>query len=478
MSLFNPFAFFQSDSTRAASGETTRSAPEPGMLARSANERHRQLVEFNESPCSDPGRATLPDLVEAQVSRLSGRLAIRSRETQLTYGEMWARAARVARTLRNAGIGPGAYVGLDLVGSIERAIAVLGVLRVGATCVPLSGPRPVLRTLDGRSLSCILTHPSGGDAGSAGTLDIPTLCMRGGDGAGASGRLIPMDEPSPDDWAWITVGAFRGARRLEGATHRDLVRRVCWHREHTILDESARTLQVAPADSELYLQELMCTWSTGGCLVIDSGATSRSPDTILQVLTSRSVERLVLPASTLRAGAHALGIDADFPGMLRELTVVGSPVHIDPATSALFSPHDDCGLNVQYRLPGGPVVTAHGWRGAVETWDLRPFLGRPLPGVRVYILDRDRQLVSRGNPGELYVGGALRGRVASTLERDRSWVPDPYVDDPDAMIHPTGVRARHRADGVVEFMGWCVPRGDGSGDPVNTHRPPVLRTDQ
>ncbi|WP_157654423.1 non-ribosomal peptide synthetase, partial [Burkholderia ubonensis] len=72
-----------------------------------------------------------------------------------------------------------------------------------------------------------------------------------------------------------------------------------------------------------------------------------------------------------------------------------------------------------------------------------------------YLLDTHGQPVPLGAVGELYIGGAgvARGylnRPELTAER---FLPDPFVDDPDARMYRTGDLARYLPDGNLVFLG-------------------------
>ena len=69
---------------------------------------------------------TFHELFEAQADRGAGRRgAWRSAAERLTYGELNRRANRLARRLRQLGVGPGVLVGLCLERSLELVVALL-----------------------------------------------------------------------------------------------------------------------------------------------------------------------------------------------------------------------------------------------------------------------------------------------------------------------------------------------------------------
>ncbi|MEA2247193.1 MAG: hypothetical protein QOH46_1722, partial [Solirubrobacteraceae bacterium] len=99
------------------------------------------------------------------------------------------------------------------------------------------------------------------------------------------------------------------------------------------------------------------------------------------------------------------------------------------------------------------------WFEAPPGLDLTPGrfvpIGRPLDNTQIYVLDANLDPQPIGVPGELCVGGVAvaRGylnRPELTAER---FVPDPFRDEPGALLYRTGDLARWLPDGNVEFIG-------------------------
>jgi natural product biosynthesis luciferase-like monooxygenase protein len=87
-------------------------------------------------------------------------------------------------------------------------------------------------------------------------------------------------------------------------------------------------------------------------------------------------------------------------------------------------------------------------RGAVP-------IGRPIANTRFYVVDAHLQPVPVGVPGELLIGGegVARGYLHRPALTERRFIPDPFVDQPGALVYRTGDLVRYRPDGVVEFLG-------------------------
>src|SRR5277367_4332091 len=71
-----------------------------------------------------------------------GRVAVSCGDRQITYGELSDRAERLARHLREMGVGPEALVGVFLERSIEAIVALVAVLKAGGAYLPLDPAYP------------------------------------------------------------------------------------------------------------------------------------------------------------------------------------------------------------------------------------------------------------------------------------------------------------------------------------------------
>jgi hypothetical protein len=125
-------------------------------------ERRQMLVEWNATRTEYPRNQLIHELFEAQAARRPDAVAVAQEDDQLSYGELNARANRLARRLRALGVRPDARVGLCVERSLDMAVGLLGILKAGGAYVPLDPAYPIERlsymVADSRPV-VVLTHP-------------------------------------------------------------------------------------------------------------------------------------------------------------------------------------------------------------------------------------------------------------------------------------------------------------------------------
>src|SRR5436190_8885870 len=126
-----------------------------------AAERHRLLVEWNNTTADFPDNACVHHLFEAQVEKTPGANAVVFGDQRLNYRELNRRANQLAHHLQGLGVGPDVKVGILIDRSVEMVIGVLAALKAGGAYVPLDPeyPRERMRfMLDDAQCAVLLTN--------------------------------------------------------------------------------------------------------------------------------------------------------------------------------------------------------------------------------------------------------------------------------------------------------------------------------
>src|SRR4029453_8862923 len=111
----------------------------------SAAERHQLLEGWNDTAAPYPQARCIHQLFEDQAAATPEAVALVHEELALSYGELNARANRLAQHLRTLGVAPDERVAICLERSTEMIVGLLALLKPGGAYVPLDPSYPTER---------------------------------------------------------------------------------------------------------------------------------------------------------------------------------------------------------------------------------------------------------------------------------------------------------------------------------------------
>jgi len=421
-------------------------------------ERKRQCVTWNQTRRPYP-QATVHAQFEAQAARTPGALALRFGDTELSYAALDDKADRLARYLREAGVGAGETVGIHLPRLPALLIAVLGVLKAGGAYVPLEPSLPAQR------LAAMIR-----DAGMGWVVleskAMQTLPLQGVD-------VVLMDGAADDaDWladyvegALPTVDATDPAYVMytSGSTgqpkgvmveHRSLSSYLA-HAVVNYLPDVTGSVVSSPLCFDATLTTLLPPLLAGKPVWL-----LPDDDHVLANLSAR----LFAPGDGWLFKITPAHLDAlsfmerDLPsGTARHCIVVGGEQLTSPA---LRRWKGDLLPHARFVNEYGPTETVVGcsvWTlaSAGQLDDLRGTavpIGRAIGNTRLYVLGAERQVLPEGCVGELYIGGegVARGYLNEVALTQDRFIADPFGD---GRLYKTGDLVRFVGEAELEFVG-------------------------
>jgi amino acid adenylation domain-containing protein len=430
-------------------------------------EERTVLADWSAPAVEIPEGLLAHGLFERQADRTPGAVAAVFEDRSLTYAELEARANRLARRLRRAGVGPETRVGLCLERSLDMVTGLLAILKAGGAYVPLDPTYPAERLafqLTDARMPVLLTEralrsrlPEAPETGA-------TVLVLEDEAAAIAAEsperpnVDPSMEVSPDGLAYVLyTSGSTGRPKGVAMPHRPLVNLMLWQAGQSRLGEGGRSLQLTSLGFDVSFQEIFSTWCVGGTLVVASEAVRRDLAGLPRFLKEAGIERLFVPFVALQQLAEVASSLGEFPPSLREIVTAGEQLRVTPPVIRLFRQAEGCVLVNQYGPTEAHVVSAHALSGFPNHWPALPPIGRPVANARLAVLDPYLRPVPAGAPGELWLGGAClaRGyldRPDATAER---FLPDPFSSSGDAgaRLYRTGDLARHLPDGGVEYLG-------------------------
>jgi len=425
------------------------SAADPGKplsaLPLLTAQEQEQIAAWNQTDLGELGESgdgLLSGLVRPWVERTPDAPVVMQNGRTLTYAELWSAAERLAHHLRALGVGAESRVAICLDETVERIVALLGVILAGGAWVPLDPAYPRERLawmLEDSAPPVVLTREGLRDA--LPETNALVVCLDGPENEVEATVLPGLD---PDNLAYV-IYTSGSTGRPNGVMirHRSAAGLVRSMMDILMVRPGDRMLQVISFSFDAAVEEIWTGLASGATLCVAPREARLSGEVLAaEIRRYESVSLCCVPAFLAQLP------DGEYPS-LRVATVGGESC--PPDLAARWAP--------RLRLMNcyGPTettvnVSTYQCTGAERR---EPPIGRPLPGNRLWVLDRRFRLVPVGVPGALWIAGAglargYQNRPDLTAER---FVPDPFAGEPGTRLYRSGDLVRLLSDGNLEFLG-------------------------
>jgi amino acid adenylation domain-containing protein len=451
----------------AALGDPERHLSELPLL--DPAECHQLIAEWNDTAVPFPGGTLLHEPFVAQAARDPGAVAVLwgTDEARLTYGELAASAARLARRLTILGVAPGERVGICVERSPAMVVGLLAIAIAGGAYMPLDPAYPAARLAlllaDSRA-RVFLTHETLADRIPAAGARLVLLDALGAaegrrrfpgvEEAGAAAHVaVASDLPA---YVIYTSGST-GAPKAAVLDHRGRVNNFLDFNRRFGVGPADRLLAVSSLAFDMTAYDVFGMLAAGGAVVLPLPGVALDPAHWAELIERHGVTLWhSAPALLEMLAGHLESRRARQPLPLR-LALLGGD-WIPPSLPARL--RNRAAARV-VALGGATEVsmdsTIFEIRDVDPAWSSIPY-GVPMANQRAHVVDRRLQPAPLGVAGELLLGGAGVGngyfaRPELTAER---FVPDPFTavgGAPGGRLYRTGDLARWRSGGTLELLG-------------------------
>ncbi|MFF6540111.1 amino acid adenylation domain-containing protein, partial [Pseudomonas aeruginosa] len=426
-----------------------------------APERRQTLSEWNPAQRECAVQGTLQQRFEEQARQRPQAVALILDEQRLSYGELNARANRLAHCLIARGVGADVPVGLALERSLDMLVGLLAILKAGGAYLPLDPAAPEERLahiLDDSGVRLLLTqgHLLERLPRQAGVevLAIDGLVLDG------YAESDPLPTLSADNLAYVIyTSGSTGKPKGTLLTHRNALRLFSATEAWFGFDERDVWTLFHSYAFDFSVWEIFGALLYGGRLVIVPQWVSRSPEDFYRLLCREGVTVLNQTPSAFKQ-LMAMACSADMATQqpaLRYVIFGGEALDLQ-SLRPWFQRFGDRQPQL-VNMYGITETTVHVTYRPVSEADLEGGLVSPIggtiPDLSWYILDRDLNPVPRGAVGELYIGraGLARGYLRRPGLSATRFVPNPFPGGAGERLYRTGDLARFRADGNIEYIG-------------------------
>lgn len=418
-----------------------------------AAQQREQLVDWNAQPAAAAMAAgTLPQAIARQAQQYPQRIALVDDRQQLTYGELEQKSNRLARRIAEQyrrvtqkSIGADTLIPLCLNRGVDMIVTMLAIMKTGAAYIPLEPQLPKQR------ISYILA-----DSGA------PLLITEQGLWARLQDMALPAElwvwddlasdgeplavEVAPQQLAYViytsgTTGQPKGTL-LEHQGVLNMIRG--FQAAISQPEETLCCLQFASVVFDAHVAETYIALCGGHRLVVASEEQRHDLSALLALIERHQVEFAILPPALLK-------LQPKIPGCLSRIVVAGE------ATSQVCLDH--------YTRLGHRLFNGYGPSEASVCTSINLYrdngannIGRPLPGVRLYVLDQQQQPLPLGVAGELYISGLglARGYLNQPQLTQEKFIANPFAAAGEAeyqRLYRSGDMVRWLPSGELEYVG-------------------------
>lgn len=392
--------------------------------------------------------SSVDELFRIAADRWPDVPAVRDAESVLTYAELAVAAAEQAHLLRAAGVREGDTVLIGVPRSVAETVAVLGTLWAGAVYIGVDLAQPEAHTAriiaKSSPAAAILT-----DAGTGRLAPhrIPVVgpWHRGWE---AGGESEPPARPDPDRLAYIAfTSGSTGEPKGVAIPHRGVIRLV-HDGKYLSLGPGERFLRMASLAFDASTLELWGSLLTGATIEVCP------PELLLPNEIGAFLAERRITVAWLTSGLFGLVQEfaSEMLGGLRHLMTGGDVVPYEHIKNVLTAHPGLVVTNAYGPTENTTFTTFHSVRDPAGIDGPLP-IGSPVPGTRVYVLDKRARLLMPGAVGELYAAGdgLAAGYINDPAETDR--VFGFFSPDVDERLYRTGDLVRIDGAGHIRFVG-------------------------
>ncbi|MEU9987179.1 amino acid adenylation domain-containing protein [Streptomyces sp. NPDC048045] len=417
----------------------------------------RAVIErANDTDTAFESTVRLDELFARQVRLTPDATAVVGNGFRLTYAELDARANRLARTLRDRGVGRDDLVAVLADRSPQMLVAVYAVLKAGGAYLPVDPGYPVERiryVLDDSAARLVLTTPRHRDLVHEGreALDLTDESVYAADGT------APEVIGDARDLAYViyTSGSTGNPKGVQ-IEHRSVVNRINWMQRAYPVTSADVIMQKTPTSFDVSVWELFWWMFEGAAVCLPDPGAERDPEALVGAVQQYGVTTMHFVPSMLGAFLDFVagaGVQAGLAS-LRQVFASGealTPHHVRRFGEVAATTGPAARLINLYGPTEATVDVTHHACGPDDV-DRVP-IGRPIENTRILVLDSALRPQPVGVPGELCIAGVglargYLGRPELTAER---FVAAPAAGE--ERVYRTGDLARWLPDGSIDYLG-------------------------
>lgn len=418
----------------------------------SEDEKNQILYDFNDTEASYNEEITIHQLFEEMAKKYPDNIAVKFEEESITYKELNYRANSLARTLRKLGLKRQEIVTVIMYKSINTVISTLAILKAGGAYLPIDPDFPSDRKkfmISDCNSKILLTENALKDKNP---FDGNVICLDDEDVfCENKDNLENINEPSDLLYIIYTSGSTGNPKGVM-LEHRNVVRLLFNSKFEYDFNESDIWTMFHSYCFDFSVWEMYGALLYGGKLVIISKETSKDLNKFVKLLRKEKVTVLNQTPAMFYNVINEELLYEDSSLDIRYVIFGGEA--LNPSKLKPFKDkYPNCKLINMY---GITETTVHVTFKELTDEDIKigkSNIGKPIPTLKTYIMDKNLNLLPVGIPGEICVSGSgvARGYLNQVELTNKKFVVNPY--NVNERLYRSGDLGRFYAKGDIEYLG-------------------------
>ncbi|CAF0936322.1 unnamed protein product [Didymodactylos carnosus] len=412
------------------------------------SEKQQLVGLFNETFVEQPLEKNLCQLFNEQIQRTPHVTAVEYNKTKLTYGELWQRSQLIASRIHQYTSSQDQQciaIGMDR--NIELIQIIWGILLSSNYYVYIDPTLPIQRKnfiLKDTNAKLIITDNINNNELNALTITYDELI------SDSNTSSTEIDRTKSSSFAYILyTSGSTGQPKGVCTTHRNIISRTVNVPNLHNIKKNYRVGQVCSFGFDVSSFELFATLLNGGTLVIIKQESICSATELIHLKLN-----MICP-STAVFNILAKQTDTSLFSKLDSVLFGGEKVNIKYVKQVLKQPPRKL-INVY-----GPTETTifalcftidqDKWMDYTNVHTIP--IGRPLPNTKLYVVDKNLELLPKGMTGELLIAGAglSFGYLNNFKLTSEKFIINPFIND-NTLVYRSGDMVKMHDDGNIEFL--------------------------
>lgn len=410
---------------------------------------------FNESNQNEWKPALLHQKLKKSEIQFLDRIAVVDYQQEITYQQLIDQSNILASLIRKKGNFD--FVGICFNRSCEMITAILATLKTGAAYVTFDPQYPddrISHMLGESKVEVLITDQYFAEKTVFKNVE-HVIVSNGWFTDDVEVDDISNEEINPSNPAYVIyTSGSTGWPKGVVQTHQTIDNIVYFQQKLWVQGDSVhkRVGQFASASFDVSVQEIFFSLINNHTLFITPAETKRSPEEYIKFVVDNRLNYVFLPTAYLDIFAlESLDRNQSYPDLER-IIVAGEALKITKFIRTFFKKNQNIRLENHYGPSETHVATKLTLDEDADNWDYTPSIGKPIPNLKVHILNKSMVKAPLGGIGEIYISGS---GLASGYLNNRDLTSEKFIDNPFGveLLYKTGDLGRWLENGDIEFHG-------------------------